>query len=414
MGLVHDHPHTWPAPLQPLEHAEFRLLWLGTLVSNAGSWMQRVATAWLVFSMTGSTAWLGAESFVAAMPTVLLLPFGGVIADQLDRRKLLIAAYTLNAGVATALALGWWAGVLRVWHILGASFCSGLIASVMVPASQSVMPTIAGEDHIPGAVALNSVQYNVARGVGPALGGVALTWGGPGWCFLLNSLSFLALGAVFVVIRTVPQPGAAGRRVLGELRAGFRYVGKHRDVRLLLAIVAILALGGAPAVSMLPALATVVLLRHASAFAVLVSAFGIGAACAGIAATFQPALQRTPRLVWGAMATVGLAHMGLAWHEPLWLATGLVGLAGAAFVGAMIELGTELLQQTPDMFRGRVSSIQQIMFRTGQPVGSLLAGVVAERAGLGATFALFGGSLVLVTIILAAGHLGRRGQTRSG
>jgi predicted MFS family arabinose efflux permease len=401
MGLVHDHPHTWPAPLQPLEHTDFRLLWLGTLVSNAGSWMQRVTTGWLVFSMTGSAAWLGAESFIAAVPTVLLLPFGGVIADQVDRRKLLIAANLLNAILAAGLAAGWWAGVLQVWHILTASFCEGVIASVLVPASQSVVPAVAGEDHLPGAVALNSVQYNVARALGPALGGLALGWGGPGWCFLLNAVSFLGLVLVFAVIRNVPPPGAVGKPVLAELRAGFGYLGRRPDLRLVLMTVAVLALGAAPVVSMLPALAKEVLRRDAAAFSLLVTAFGVGAAGAGIAATFQPALKRMPRLLLIAVGTVGLAQIALAWREPLWVAAGLVGLAGAAFVGAMIELGTALLQNTPDEFRGRVSGIQQMAFRTAQPMGSLVAGLLAVRVGLGAAFALFGALLVVAALALA-------------
>jgi predicted MFS family arabinose efflux permease len=401
MGLVHDHPHTWPTPLQPLEHTEFRLLWLGTLVSNAGSWMQRVATGWLVFSMTGSTAWLGAESFVASIPTVVLLPFGGVIADRLDRRKLLIGTNVVNALLAAGLAAGWWAGVLQVWHILGASFCGGLVASAMVPASQSVLPAVVGEDHLPGAVALNSVQYNVARAVGPALGGVALLVGGPGWCFLLNAVSFLALAAVFTVIRNVPHGGASRGSVIVGLRAGFGYLRERRDLCLVLMTLAVLALGGAPVVSMLPALAKEVLRRDASAFSLLVSAFGIGAAGAGIAATFQPALKRMPRLLLIAVGTVGLAQIALAWHEPLWVAAGLVGLAGAAFVGAMIELGTALLQNTPDEFRGRVSGIQQMAFRTAQPMGSLVAGLLAVRVGLGPAFALFGALLVVAALALA-------------
>jgi predicted MFS family arabinose efflux permease len=401
MGLVHDHPHTWPTPLRPLEHTEFRLFWLAALVSNAGSWMQRVATGWLVFSMTGSTAWLGAESFVATIPTVVLLPFGGVVADRIDRRKLLIGTNILNALLAAGLAGAWWAGVLQVWHILGASFCGGVIASAMVPASQSVLPAVVGEDHLPGAVALNSVQYNVARAVGPVLGGAALLLGGPGWCFLLNSVSFLAPVAVFTVLRNVPHSGASRAPVIAELRAGLDYIRGRPYLCLVLMTVAALALGGAPVVSMLPALANEVLRRDASAFSLLVSAFGVGAAGAGVAATFQPSLQRMPRLLLVAVGTVGLAQIALAWHQPLWLAVGMVALAGAAFVGAMIELGTALLQETPDAFRGRVSGIQQMVFRTAQPLGSLVAGFVATRVGLGPAFALFGATLVVAAMMLA-------------
>jgi MFS family permease len=122
LGLVDDHQHTWPKPLQPLEHREFRLLWTATLISNAGSWMQRVATGWLIYSLSGSTVWLGLDAFAAGIPTILLLPIGGVLADRMDRRKMLVTANLVNATLALLLAVGWWIGALHVWHILGSLF----------------------------------------------------------------------------------------------------------------------------------------------------------------------------------------------------------------------------------------------------------------------------------------------------
>jgi MFS family permease len=247
---------------------------------------------------------------------------------------LLIVTNTLNAILATGLALGWWAGLLQVWHILAASFGSGVIASVIVPASQSVVPAAAGEDHLPGAVALNSIQYNVARAVGPALGGIALAWGGPGWCFLFNALRFLVLFAVFAFVRAIPQPETSRRGILAELQGGIRYLAGRKDLRVLLTTVGILALGGAPVVSMLPPLTKDLLRLDASAFSMLVTAFGTGAAVAGIVATLQPALKRMPRLLLFAVATVGAADAALAWHQPFWLAVGMVGLAGTASFAA--------------------------------------------------------------------------------
>src|SRR4051812_35233667 len=121
MGLVHNHPHTWPLPLQPLEHRDFRLLWSATLISNAGSWMQRVATAWLVYSLANSTTWLGIVSLGGSLPTILRLPIGGFLPDRLNRRRLLFTANLADAAIAFALAAFWWTGTLTVWHILAAS-----------------------------------------------------------------------------------------------------------------------------------------------------------------------------------------------------------------------------------------------------------------------------------------------------
>lgn len=410
---MENHPHTWPVALQPLEHRAFRLVWTGTLVSNAGSWMQRVAMGWLVYVFTGSATWLGIEAFAAGIPAVLLLPFGGVIADRVDRRKLLIVANLANAGLAVLLALGWWSGLLRVWHIVAASFLSGVVSSAMVPTSQSLLPAVVGEDHVPGAIALNSVQYNVARALGPALGGVALAWGGPGWCFLINGLSFLAMVGVFAIIRDIPKPQISRQPILSGLREGAHFIWERADLRLALLLVGLLALGGAPMVSMLPALAKDVLHQGAGAYSILLTSFGVGAAAVGVLLTLRPALKNAARLIFTTVLLVGLCHMGLPWSGPFPLAVLLVGLAGGCFVGAMIELGTSLLLRTPDMFRGRVSSMQQMVFRAAQPLGGLLAGLLAARTNVSVAFLVFGGVLSTLTLGLWITHARQQPSTES-
>lgn len=133
MGLIQYHPHKWPVPLQALEHRSFRVLWLATFVSNAGSWMQRVATAWLIYTMSGSETWLGIDAAMTGLPSILLLPFGGVLADRVDRRKVLLVANVINALVALLLAILWWTGTLAVWQLLGSSFIGGVIRFVDDP-----------------------------------------------------------------------------------------------------------------------------------------------------------------------------------------------------------------------------------------------------------------------------------------
>ena len=395
LGLVDDHPHKWPMPLQALEHKQFRLLWLATFVSNAGSWMQRVAAAWLVYTLSGSETWLGIDAAMAGLPTLLLLPFAGVLADRTDRRRVLLIANAVHALLAVLLAVLWWVDALAVWQLLGVSFVSGLVAAIAAPASQSVIPTAAGEDHIPNAVALNSFQYNVARAVGPALGGLALAWWGAGWCFLLNALSFLGMIGALTVLRTMPSGTRSETSSLGSLGEGVAFLRSRSDLCRMLILVALIAFGGAPMVTLLPAVAKTLLDVGATGYSTLLTSFGVGAAIAGLLLIFfHPAKHAVSRIVVAAIV-VGICHVVMAWANRTVLAVGIAGIAGMAFVGAMIELGTELLSQTPDALRGRISGVQQLSFRAAQPLGGLLASLVAGYAGLQTAFVVFGAVLSL-------------------
>jgi predicted MFS family arabinose efflux permease len=264
-----------------------------------------------------------------------------------------------------------------------------------------VLPVVAGEDHLPGAVALNSVQYNVARAVGPALGGTALAWGGAGWCFVLNALSFLIMMIVLATLRTIPGPTGLRKPVLIGISEGITFVRGRADLKRFLLMVGAIALGGAPIVSLLPALAIDVLHQDASGYARLLTAFGIGAAAVGLLLALHPIKRHPWRWVCVMAVGVGLCHIALAWYQPAALAIGITAAAGMCFVGAMIELGTGLLQNTPDEFRGRVSSLQQVIFRAAQPLGGLLAGLLSARISTEWTFIIFGG--VLIAAVAAVG-----------
>lgn len=401
MGLIDDRPHKWPIALHALEHLSFRLLWLATFVSNAGSWMQRVAASWLIYSISGSELWLGMDAAMAGLPALILLPFGGVLADRVDRRKVLLIANIVNALVALLLATLWWTGTLTAWQLLASSFMNGVIASIAAPASQSIIPSAAGEDHIPNAVALNSFQYNVARAIGPAAGGLVLAWWGAGWCFLLNSLSFLGMVGALIVI-PVPRNATASRiSTIESLRDGAAFLYNTASLRRMLVLVVLLAFGGAPLVTLLPAIAKMALSEGAAGYTTLLTAFGAGAAIAGVLLTVYRPERYALAWIVGAAITVGTCNIVMAGVTGLVLAASISGLAGMAFVGAMIELGTGLLSQTPDALRGRVSGVQQFCFRVAQPLGGLVAALVAHRAGIQTAFVTFGLLLIVGAVIMA-------------
>src|SRR5215212_3787880 len=239
--------------------------------------MQKVATSWLIYQMSGSETLLGIDAFAAGIPTVLLLPFGGVVADRVDRRKLLIWTNVASAALALVLAGLRATGVLHVWHIVAVSAASGVVQAAMVPATTSLLPALVGEEDVPNAIALNSIQFNLSRVLGPALGGVALVYLGAAWSFALNAVSFLLLVLAFVFIRNVPPLKKATQPVGRSLIDGVRFIRARRDLVTLLSLVVVTALLGAPAVSMLPALVKTVLHRQAGSYSALLSAFGVGA-----------------------------------------------------------------------------------------------------------------------------------------
>ncbi len=404
VGLVDDQPHRWPVPLQALEHRSFRTLWLAIFVSNAGSWMQRVATAWIIYTMSESAMWLGIDAALTGLPTLLLLPLAGVLADRVDRRVVLLITNLVNALLAVALAVLWWSNSLTIWELLSVSFLSGVVAAFAAPASQSLIPTAAGEDHIPTAVALNSFQYNVARAIGPAVGGLALTGLGAGWCFLLNALSFLGvLGAVFLQPK-VPPVNAVKPSIPDSLRQGLTFIRDRKDVRHLLMLVSLLAFGGAPMVTLLPAVAKTLLHEQAGTYAGLLAVFGVGAALSGILLTFYRPGQHFKITIVALIIVVGICHILIAWTTDKFLALIITFAAGLTFVGAMIELGTGLLSSTPDTLRGRVSGVQQLCFRVAQPVGCMVAALLTEYATIQTAFVAFGIVLVLGASLVMFTH----------
>jgi len=391
--------HAWSA----MRRRDFRWLFAGTFVSNAGSWMQKVATSWLVYQMTGSEAWLGLDAFASGLTTVVLLPWGGVVADRVDRRTLLIWTNMISAALAFVLTGLRVTGLLHVWHIIAVSALSGVVQAVMAPASTSLLPAVVGEQDVPNAIALNSLQFNLSRVVGPAAGGATLLYLGASWSFALNGLSFLVLAAVLLIITTVPPVKAAKEAVLDSIKSGLRFVQGRRDIAIMLVLVTITAMLGAPVVSMLPPLVKAVFHKEASSYSLLLSCFGVGAVMAAAISALHSKKGPLPWLALPALAVLGVCQIGLSFGGPFNLAAVIIVVAGFMFVGTMIRLGTAILQSTPDLFRGRVTSLQQIGFRAGQPVGALLAGLLAKYMGIRTAFWLFGGLLAVTVPIFLIG-----------
>ena len=198
-------------------YREFRLLWVGACTSSIGTWMQEVAQSWLVLQISGSAFWLGLDAFLGDIPIFLFSLVGGVIADRMSRRRLLLASQLVQMSCAFTLALLIALGIVQVWHILVLSFIVGTAQSFGGPAYSALVPTLVDKEDLPNAIALNSIQFNLARVIGPVLGGIALTSLGPSWCFSLNGVSFIAVIISLLLLRPSFQPEKTSECILTSM-----------------------------------------------------------------------------------------------------------------------------------------------------------------------------------------------------
>jgi predicted MFS family arabinose efflux permease len=388
-----------PHGLSALRHRDFRLLWLGTFASNIGSWAQKVTTAWLIYHITNDEKWLGIDAFASGIPTALLLPWGGVVSDRVNRRNLLVWTNVVSAGLAFTLTALVFSDSLQVWHIVVVSALSGIVQALMVPASTSILPSLVGERDTANAIALNSLQFNVSRVIGPAIGGATLIYLGASYSFALNGLSFLVMIVALVLITTVPAAKPTSESVSDNFRGGLQFVKKAGNIRTLLFLVMLAAFFGAPMISMLPALTKSVLHRDASTYSLLLSSFGVGAVVAAGFVALRSRSSPKPCRAVPYLSIFGACLIAVAFQLPIPIVVLLVALSGFAFISTMIRLGTAIIQSSPDEYRGRVTSLQSLGFRLGQPLGSLVAGFVAHEFGVQIAFWTFGAVMIAAVFI---------------
>ncbi len=401
-----------PRPLGALAVPSFVALWLGSLSSNAGSWMHTFASRLLMYDLTKDPLWLGLDAFAQGVSTVLL-PFGGVLADRFDRRTILIVGNVLAAINVALLAVSSYFEFLDKWHILAISFLNGTINASIVPANQSLVPSIVGKANLSSALALNSMQFNISRVLGPVLAAVAYKGLGPHWCFAINSATFLVLAGVLTGIKVKPRPVRKHQPALQAMASGWRYIRGRPDLMMIIVLVGAGAFLSAPAMSMAPALAAEIYFGGGDEVARLIACFG-GGAVVGAYVLAVHGHEPKPWRTFGTLLILGTAQLALSYADDLAHIAGLddaqflIALAfmfvmGMMMVGSMVRLGSALQHGTPDSYRGRVLSFQQLAFRASQPLGSLVAGAIASVAGFAGviySFRIFGAVLIGVVIAL--------------
>lgn len=386
-----------------LRYREFRLVWIGAFTSTTGTWMQTVAQAWVVYSLTGSALLLGFDAFLSTGPMLIFSLFGGVIADRMERRKIMLASQYLQMTFAFVLAFLLWTNTVKIWHIFLLSFLTGSAQSFSGPAYASLLPLLVKREDMPNAIAMNSMQFNLARVIGPVLGGLALTAWGPSACFTLNGFSFIAVIIAYLMIRTPIIRGSGETKgIMAEMREGFAFVTGRRALLLLTFLSFAGTFLGMPIVTFLPVVAKIIFAAGAKAYTYLLSAYGVGSV---IGALFVAATGHAPnkgRLAL--MLQLTFATLLVAFAVSRYFPASLLIAFGAGLcIVGVISLYSSLVQlATSDSMRGRVMSIFMLAFRGGMPLGNLLAGYVAQRWSISIALLINGIVLAIVAVTFIA------------
>jgi predicted MFS family arabinose efflux permease len=386
-----------------LRYRDFRLLWFGAFASTTGTFMQTLAQGWLVYTMTGSALLLGVDGFLATGPMLLFSLFGGVIADRIERRKIMILSQVAQMSCAFILTGLIYFHAVKIWHIFILSFLTGSAQSISGPAYASLLPLLVKRDDMANAVAMNSMQFNLARVIGPALGGVVFAVWGAMACFGINGLSFLFVIAALAIIRMPPlHADATSTSMMAQLKEGFAFVASKRSLLLLTFLSFAGTFLGMPLFTMMPVVAKSIFNLGPQGLSLLQADYGIGSVVGALFvagssyAAKKGKLALTLQLVFAAT----LVAFGMSRHLTASLV--IAFLAGASIVG-VISLYSSLVQLSiTDSMRGRVMSIFMLAFRGGMPLGSLMAGFLAQRWSITTALVVNGIALAVVAVAFIA------------
>jgi predicted MFS family arabinose efflux permease len=376
------------------QYRDFRVMWIGACTSSIGTWMQILAQSWLVYTISGSAFYLGLDAFLGQIPIILFSLVGGVFADRTSRRKLLIISQIIQMSCAFLLATLMAFGLRTIWPILCLSFVVGTAQSFGGPAYSALVPTLVEPEDLPNAIALNSIQFNLARVIGPVLGGLALKSLGAAWCFGLNGVSFIAVIITLGMIRTKFNPVTPqGQSVLASIRLGFGFIRQRESMVTLIFLAFSMTLIGFPMIAFLPVFARQVFHGGPEAYTALLASSGLGSVAGGL---IVAALGRKKNLGKAALLMLtafGLAMTSFALSKFIGLSCVFLFLTGAAMI-AVFTMVTSLVQLiTPNDMRGRVMSVYNVAFRGGMPIGSIILGGVIQRVGAPPVIA-FNGALL--------------------
>ncbi|MCU1287183.1 MAG: putative multidrug-efflux transporterc [Acidobacteriales bacterium] len=367
--------------LAAFHYRDFRVLWFGSCTSSIGTWMQNVAENWLVLSLTGSAFFLGLDAFLQQLPIILFMLIGGVLADRFDRRRTLIVSQYIQMSCAFTLAMLVYSGHVHIWQILSLSFITGSAQAFGGPASQALVPSLVDKSVLPNAIALNSIQFNLARVIGPLLAGATLAAFGMVMCFGLNGLSFLVVIVALMALHVKHIAPAAPKRLRDELIGGLSYVKNHESLLELTILAATLTFFAFSMLTFLPLFAREVFRQDVGLYSRLMAFSATGSVIGALIIAWLGRYKRMGLTSLIMQGLGGLLIIAFASSRTLWLSEILL-LAFGVCLMVVFSSVTSLVQLiAPNELRGRVMSIYMVALRGGMPLGSLISGYVASKIG---------------------------------
>jgi predicted MFS family arabinose efflux permease len=394
-----DHPI-----LRTLAHRDYGLYTLGNGISLIGMWVQRVAIGWLTWELTHSATWLGAVAFADLFPSVLIGLVGGVAADRMDRTLVILSCQTLSMLLAFALGALTLTDAITVEIVVAMAFANGMVIGFNQPSRLALAPRLVPRERISTAVAINSMVFNTARFIGPAVAGLVIVWADLGWAFVVNALSYLCLLAALSTIRARnPSIGrddgvsGARRGLVAEIGEGMRYAARDPGLGPILLLHLVTAISVRAVVELLPGFADRVFGGGADTLAIMTSVTGAGAIAGGWLLAGRPDQRGLVPIVLAASVLVAASVLAVALSGTLWVAYPALGLYGAAMVAAGVGTQTIVQLAVVPAMRGRVLSLHGIIFRGGPAIGALAMGAAGDAVGLRPPVVV-GGAVALVVI----------------
>jgi predicted MFS family arabinose efflux permease len=358
--------------------------------------MQTLAQNWLVLELTNSPFLLGLDSFLGQIPIFLLSLIGGVAADRVDRRKLLVVSQLVQMSCAFLLATLFALSTVHVWHILSLSFVIGIAQAFGGPAYQALIPTLVAPKDLANAIALNSIQFNLARVIGPMLGGVALTSLGPAWCFTFNGLSFIAVIISLLLLPVRPLAAKTGASVLTSIKEGLNFIDRQEGMSPLIVIAFLMTMLGIPIMVFLPVVVKDVFHMGPKIFTLMLCISGAGAVVGALTVAAFGHIHNKGRTALLTLISLGVVMAAFGLSQSLVLSCILLFIASAALVGVFAMISSLVQLIAPDSMRGRVMSVYNVAFRGGMPIGSLISGELVGKSSVGTVLVVNGIGLAIL------------------
>jgi MFS family permease len=391
-----------PQMARALRNPNFRLFWSGNFLSNIGTWMQNIAQGWLVLLLTNSAFWLGVVGFAGSIPFLVFTLFGGVIADRVDKRRLLLMTQTVMMVLAFLLATLAWLKIITVWEVAAIAFLNGVAMAMNAPSYQAMVPKLVKREDLTNAIALNSAQFNMSRIVGPTLGGYAMALLGVAGNFFLNGLSFLAVIWALTRIRYPEEKMSRHQSIWQSLQGGFAYLRSERQMFVLVWLTAAASLFGIPFLTFIPYFAKVQLNAGASGLGLLLAGSGLGAVLGALTVAVLGVIRHRGAVLTFAGVIFFTAIICFCYSRSFVLSECLAFCEGYSGILMISCFNVSIQHLSSDEMRGRVMSIYATSFLGLPPIGALLAGEMSRHIPTGHALAIMAGTAMLIFLSIYA------------